>query len=140
MAKVGIDSNIVIQLMDSTKDRFEEKIIFNKINTAFMHSLCLWEIHDWLAKKGVPKNEAIIQVDDFRKANNIALINETPPKEDIAKFEEKCQAKGIDCHHPDSTIILAFKKEGIEKVYSEDKAFRDSCRLLDVKALRFPMP
>ena len=139
MNKIGIDSNIIIKLMEA-KDQIEERYIFTKEDAFFMHSLCLWEIHDWLAKKGMSAKDAELETEDFIKKHKITLINKDHSKEEIAEFEAKCHAKGIDCHHPDSTIILAFNAEGIEAVYSEDKAFRDACRLLDVKALRFPMP
>ena len=138
MTKVGIDSNIVIKLIE--EGGFEENIIFNNEDTRFMHSLCLWEIHDCLSKKGASEKDAELETEDFIKKHKISLISKDPSKEEIQKFEAKCLAKGIDCHHPDSSILLAFKAEGIEEAYSEDREFRAASRLLGIKALRFPAP
>ena len=138
MAKVGIDSNIAIKLIE--EGGFEEKIIFNNEDTVFMPPLCLWEINDCLSKKGVIEKHDESSIEQFTKKHNISLINKDLSKEEIQKFEAKCLAKGINCHHPDSSIILAFKAEGIEKVYSEDREFRAASRILGIKALRFPAP
>src|SRR3989344_9690179 len=134
--KIGIDTNVFIRFFDS---RFAiEHIKFTLGNAeVYTHPKCLWEIYKHLKRTNQEKNyypEG--DVGYFINKNKISLTKQDLNEEEIRDFEKLCQSNGINCHYPDSEIILTFKKEDIEIVYSQDKELRKASRLLGMRTFR----
>ena len=133
---IGIDTNVFIKLFDSAESLNHIKKEGDKI---FTYPKCLWEMVKYVKTLQLKDRYSEGVVMDFMKRNSIFLtqnIDEDSEKE-VKAFEEKCRKAGIDCHSPDSEIILAFKKEGVKMVYSMDINFRKAAERIGMKAGRF---
>ena len=147
--KVGIDTNILIRIYDQPYllDR-EASRIFNFKDFLFTHVICFFEFAKYLKNKGFNYEEAKHEAKKFLKDNNIKIIYPKKcfiPEKEINSFEEESNRKlnemGKDylrCHKPDSIILLAFKKWGINKIYSTDEAFRICSQFLDIDGSGLP--
>jgi len=132
--KIGIDTNIFINLFESSEDLAKLRDVGFTIYT---HPKCLWEMVKYVKTLELEDKYTEGVVMNFMKRNGILLVKDEAEKQEIQDFEEKCKKAGIECHYPDSEIILAFKKEGAEKVYSKDVNFRKAAGLLGMKSERF---
>ena len=132
--KIGIDTNIFIDLFESAETLNKLKEEGHEIYT---HPGCLWEICKYVKTLELKNKNTEEVVMNFMKRNGIFFSEEEVEEDEIKEFEEKCRKAGIDCHSPDSKFILAFKKEEIEKVYSEDRNFRKAAEVAGMIAPRF---
>jgi len=132
--KIGIDTNIFINLFESAEDLAKLR---DAEFTIYTHPKCLWEMVKYIKTLELEDKYTEGVVMSFMKRNRILLVKDEAEKQEIHDFEEKCRKLEIDCHYPDSEIILAFKKEGVDKVYSQDVNFRKAAGLLGMKAERF---
>ena len=125
--KVGIDTNIFIEIFESSEN-------LNKIRgngaIIYMHKKCLWEMVKFIKTLNLKDSNSEGIVARFMERNQIKFINPEISKEEINNFEEKCKQKGINCHYPDSEFILAFQKEGIKTIYTKDAGFRKAAQYL----------
>jgi len=134
--KIGIDTNIFIGLFESAESLNHIKKEGDKI---FTYPKCLWEMVKYVKTLHLKDEYTEGVVMSFMKKNGIFLTQniEEDSENEVKAFEEKCRKAGIDCHYPDSEIVLAFKQEGIEKVYSNDVNFRKAAEVAGMKAARF---
>ena len=134
--KIGIDTNVFIRFFDS---RFAiEHIKFTLGNAGvYTHPKCLWEIYKNLKRTNKdPNYYPEGDVGYFINKNKISLTKQDLSEQEIKDFEMLCLGRGINCHNPDSEIVLAFNKEGIEVVYSQDSELRKASRLLGMKTFK----
>jgi len=144
--KVGLDTNILIKLYEQPGlFDYEEARIFNEKNAVFIHPISLLEFANHLKKKGANKEEADAKVKEFTNRHNISTISYFVHEKEINDFEgysnEKFKQMKMDylkCHKPDSIILLAFKKCGINKIISTDEAFRICAEFLGINASKLP--
>jgi len=134
--KLGIDTNIFVKIFESGDNLKELTELGGAIYTS---QICFDELCKYVKKKenqGPNEKDAKLIVDKFMEKNGIFLACEEVSIKERIKFEQKCKKLGIDCHYPDSEIILAFKKEGVEIICSEDKGFKEAAEYLGMEALR----
>ncbi len=148
--KVGIDTNILRRLYDQPYLLGREASrIFNFNDLIFSHVICLYEFVRYLKKReNLSKEKAKIKAKEFFKKNNVRLIypkNCFVSEQESRSFEEEVNKKlkeegkdYLDCHSPDSVILLAFKKWGINKIYSTDEAFRIGAQHLGMDGSGLP--
>lgn len=144
--KVGLDTNILIKLYDNPfLFSYEESRIFNKKDVIFIHRLCFKELIKYLVKKGINESQAEEQAIDFLESHNIKEICHFIPKEEIIGFEKESNEKlkqigkeHLICHTPDSIILLAFKKENINKIISTDESFKICASFLGIDGSSLP--
>lgn len=147
--KIGIDANVLIKIykLPGLFD-YEESRIFNYKDLIFTHSICNGEFIRYLMKEnGLSLEDAKKEAKTFLKEHNINRIFSKDcfiPKKDANRFEKHANSifkkKNIDseCHKPDSYILLAFKKCGINKVFSTDLGFREAAKLLGMDSSGLP--
>ena len=132
--KAGIDTNIFIKLFDSAESL---NYLKEKGDSLYTHPVCLWEMVKYIKTLELEDKNTEAIVANFMKRAGIIRTKEEVEKEEIKEFEEKCKKEGIDCHYPDSEIILSLKKEGVERIYSDDKNFGKAAWVLGMKFVRF---
>lgn len=129
--EAGIDTNIFINLFESEeslKKLKEEGCII------YTHPKCLWEMVKYVKTLNLKNENTEEVVRNFMRRNGILLTYEEVNKDEIDSFEKRCKKAGIECHYPDSEFILAFKKQGVERVYSQDKNFRKAAEFAGMKS------
>lgn len=147
--KIGIDTNILIRiyeqpfLLDNEASR-----IFNYNDLIFTHAICKWEFIKKLKKNGLFEEQAKKEASSFLKDNNIKIIYPQDcliSLEKINEFEKESNRKfkeigkeRLKCHKPDSIIILAFHKCGINKILSTDESFREAAKFLGIDSFGLP--
>ncbi len=50
----------------------------------------------------------------------------------------EAKEKGIDAHSPDVWIVADFKAYGVNLAYSNNKHFRELCKLVNISSPSFP--
>jgi len=147
--RIGIDTNIFIKLYNQPfLFDYEEARIFNYRDIIFTHSICRFELIKNLMREGKSKEEAKSETKSFLKQHNINVIFSKDcyiPQKKVKAFEkeankkfEEMNRKDLECHQPDSIILLAFNKCGINKVISTDKSVRESAKLLGMDGSSLP--
>jgi predicted nucleic acid-binding protein len=145
--KIGIDTNILIKLYNQPSlFDYEESRIFDG-NIVYTHAICKYEFIKAL-KKDLGEDKAREEASNFIKEHKIMVIYPKEcfiSKEEFQLFEQEANKKfiekgksGLKCHCPDSIIILAFKKCGINRVISTDLSFRESAILLGMDGSSLP--
>jgi predicted nucleic acid-binding protein len=142
--QVGLDTNILIKIYEQPYllNR-EASRIFNYKDLIFIHARVKFEFIRKLQKKGFNETEAKNEVNNFLREKNINVIYPNQifiTEEEIKNFENNTnqKIKEIDkndflkCHFPDSLILLAYKKFGINKIYSTDESFKFGGHLLGI--------
>ena len=164
--KVGVDTNVLIKIYkDPGLFDYEESRIFNYQDLVFTHSICVLELAKFIKKlENIDFERAMMEAKEFVKRHNIIRIFPKDcyvhvkrhniirifPKdcyvqqEEIDKFQkdvnqyfQKNQINS-ECHPPDSIIVLAFKKWGINKIISTDLGFRESAKFLGIGGTSLP--
>ena len=143
--KIGLDSNILIKLYeDPYLFDYEEARIFNDKDLIFIHKICLYEFVKYL-KKNLEEDKAKSEAKNWLDSHNISIINIYVPEEELKDFEEESNKrfnelnrKDLKCHRPDSIIVLAYKKAGINKVISTDNSFRETAKFLGIDGEKLP--
>ena len=89
--------------------------------------------------------EARKEAKEFIRRHNINVIYDFIPEDEVNTFEkesnEKLKQMGktyLECHKPDSIIVLSFKRRGINKVISTDEAFRICATFLGMDGTSMP--
>lgn len=138
--KVGLDSGVIISLIDNPLFNQIKLEIFTKNNLFFTHRICIKEIKNWLIKnRNFSEEKAEKEVDEFIKEYNINIIEiDKSNKYLLLEMIKQCKEAKIKFHPPDSFIIADFKKNGINKIYSTNNHFLDACRLFGMNAIKFP--
>lgn len=143
--RIGLDANILIYLYrNPTLFSYEESRIFNEKDIMYTHSICLYEFVKRIMNDGIAEETAKKEALNFLESHNINRVKGFITEEDRIKFEEDANneftKRKVDfkCHKPDSIIILAFKRNGINKVISTDSSFRESAKLLGMDAEGIP--
>jgi rRNA-processing protein FCF1 len=134
--KLGVDSNVFIELFES-KITLEE---YKRLGYAiYAHQKCFEELSKYLKNLNPNKDNHEIkkEVDEFMLKNDIYFACEEVDQKERKKFENKCKSRGIDCHYPDSEILLSYKNEDIEVICSNDKGFKESAQHINMDALGF---
>lgn len=148
-----IDTNIFINLFESAESL---NYLKEKGYTIYTHPKCLWEMVKYVKTLDLKDKNTEEVVRNFMRRNGIFLTYEEVNKDEIEFFEKRCKKAGINCHYPDSEFILAcqkpwvfdhcqnstsgilkFKKQGVEKVYSQDLNFRKAAEFAGMKAEKF---
>lgn len=86
--------------------------------------------------KNKDRKKAEKQVDDFIKDYNIKTLDQKAEERLASEILEECQATGIELHKPDNFHVADFQVNQVNKVYSQDDAVIDSCKLLGMDASR----
>lgn len=147
--KVGVDTNVLIKIYkDPGLFDYEEARIFNYNDMIFTHSICVYELAKFIKNlEKIDFEEAKNKAKEFAKNHNIIRIFPKDcyvPQKEIEQFQKDVnqhfKQKGISsqCHFPDSLIVLAFKKCGINKVISIDAGFRESAKFLGLDGSSLP--
>lgn len=84
----------------------------------------------------LPKNKGEIMVKGFIDEFNIKFLDKKADEKFAGEILEICQSKGIDLHEPDNFHVADFKLNEVNKVYSQDDAVIDSCKLLGIESSR----
>ena len=147
--KVGIDTNVLIKIYkDPGLFDYEESRIFNYQDLVFTHSICVLELAKFIKKlENIDFERAMMEAKEFVKRHNIIRIFPKDcyvQQEEINKFQkdvnqyfQKNQINS-ECHPPDSIIVLAFKKCGINRIISTDIGFRESAKFLGIDGTSLP--
>ncbi|MAH50081.1 hypothetical protein CMI37_29950 [Candidatus Pacearchaeota archaeon] len=148
--KIGMDTNIFIKFYDQPYLLgLEASRMFNYKNLLFTHAICLHEFSKYIKiKEKIDDREAKKKAKLFLRKRNVKVIYPKEcfiPKDDIKLFEKESNKKlregGKDylkCHMPDSLILLAFKKWGINKVHSTDEIVRICAQFLGMDGAALP--
>jgi len=147
--KVGLDTNILIKLCDNPLFfSYEESRIFKYPNLVFIHVINKYEFIKYLINKGLSEEEAKTKVNSFIRERNISVIYPRDvfiQEDEINSFEiavnKKLNESGkeyLECHKPDSIILLAFRKVKINRVISTDEAFREGAKFLGLDGENIP--
>lgn len=147
--KVGIDTNVLIKLYEQPfLFNYEESRIFNCMDLMFTHIICFRELVKHIAKKNRDEMIAKKEANIFLNEHNINKIYSKDcwiNEEEIKSFEKEVNFKfkemkmeNLECHPPDSLILLAFKKFGINKIWSTDMSFRSGARFLGMDSEGLP--
>ena len=139
--KVGLDSDIVINLITKDIPKYMGSRIFKKRGIFYIHEVSLFEVVKILmTKKGYSKDRAVRKFHDFIRENNISMIKrDIQNKQILIDLRKKCKSKGILIHRPDDYIISDFKKAGINLVYSHTGHFKQACELIGMQVGAFPV-
>ena len=96
-------------------------------------------------KKNIGMEEARKEAKEFIRKHNINVIHDFIPEDEVNKFEKESNEKlkkigkiYLECHRPDSIIVLSFKKRGINKVISTDETFRICAIFLGMDGASMP--
>lgn len=147
--RVGLDTNILVKLYDNPfLFDYEESRIFRYQNLIFIHVISKHELIRYLIQKGLKEENAKSEVNNFIRERNIQVIY---PKDifiqerEVIDFEQEVNKKFreigndyLECHKPDSIIILAFKKININRIISTDKSFRESAKFIGIDSESIP--
>ena len=145
--RVGLDTNVFIKLYDQPMlFEYEESRIFRFGDLIFTNKICVFELAKYIKKKrNIDMEEARKDAKEFIRKHSINVIYDFIPEDEVNKFEkesnEKLKQMGknyLECHKPDSIIILSFKKRGINKVISTDEAFRFCATILGMDGASIP--
>lgn len=139
--KVGLDSCVLYDLIvNPLVFSREHAKIFEVNDVMFTHRICLSEVKDKLIEKqGYTEKDAKEEVLRYLKEHNIGIVERDFANQQILnELYEKCRRVKIDIHIPDSWIIADFKKNGINKVYSTNRHFREACKVLGIDGAPFP--
>jgi predicted nucleic acid-binding protein len=147
--KVGLDTNILIKLYNNPYlFGHEEARIFNYPNLIFIHVITKYEFIKYIVSGGFKEEDAKAKVNSFIREHNIQVIYSKDiyiPEEEIRKFEEQVNEKlrglgreYLNCHKPDSIILLAFKKSNVNKIISTDEVFREGAKILKIDVEGLP--
>lgn len=130
MKKIGIDTNIFVELFESSEslDKIREEG-----EEMYIHKKCLWEMVKYIKKLNLQDSNTEGIVARFMERNQIHFIDPEISQEEIKNFEEQCKKKGINCHYPDSMFVLAFQREGIKKMYSKDSDCRNAAQSIGIE-------
>lgn len=134
--KIGIDTNIFIELFESAENL---DVLKEKGYKMHIPKKCLWEMVKYIKTLSLKDTYYEGIVARFMRRNQISFIDSEISQEEIKNFEEKCKQKGIGCHYPDSEFILAFQKEGIKKIYTRDVGFRKAAQFIGIEVPRFDL-
>jgi len=147
--KVGLDTNVLIKFYDNPYlFEYEESRIFRYPNLIFIHVISKYEFIKYLISRGSSEEEAKLNVNSFIKERNIQVIYPKDifiPEEEITQFENEINKKlkemgkeYLECHKPDSIILLAFRKINVNRVISTDEVFRESAQFLGLDGVGLP--
>ena len=145
--RVGLDTNVFIKLYDQpVLFEYEESRIFRFRDLLFTNKICLFELAKHInKKKNIDIEEARKEAKEFIRKHNINVIYDFIPEDEVNKFEkesnEKLKQMGktyLECHKPDSIIVLSFKKRGINRVISTDESFRICAKFLGMDSASIP--
>jgi len=148
--RVGLDTNILRKIYEQPYLlELEASKIFNKKDLLFTHSVCLHEFTNYLSsRKGLSYDKAKNEAKEFIKSRNVWIIyhKECPiTTTESEAFEEESNKKltgmgkeYLNCHKPDSIILLALKKKGINRVISTDETVRICARFLGMDGSNIP--
>ena len=145
--RVGLDTNIFIKLYEQPMlFEYEESRIFGFEDLIFTNKICVFELAKYIKKKkNIDLGEARKEAKEFIRRHNINVIYDFIPEDEVNTFEkesnEKLKQTGktyLECHKPDSIIMLSFKKRGINKVISTDEAFRICATFLGMDGTSMP--
>lgn len=141
LRKIGLDSSVIIDLI-ANKELFSyrEERIFSEEGLFVTHRRCVREIKDWLIEKRDYNEESSTEaVTKFLRDHNIEIVEvNMSNKELLEQMKKECDEKNIEFHIPDSWIIADFKAARVNKVYSTNNHFLDTCRLFGMEAKKFP--
>lgn len=147
--KVGLDTNILIKLYDNPYlFSYEESRIFD-MGVVFIHAISQWEFIKYIMnKKGLDEENAKLEAKSFLEKRKIKILYPKGcfiTKEETDSFENDLNKKFkeigkdyLECHKPDSIILLAFKKYGVNKVISTDEVFREGAKFLGINSSGLP--
>lgn len=130
--KIGIDTNVLIELFKKSENVNDLVEIGCCLYT---YNKCLWEMVKYVRDLNLKDDYTERIVADFIDKNKIKVINMGIPKANAKVFEEKCLEKGIDCHSPDSEILLAFKEDGMDIIWSQDINLKKAAKLLGMEGV-----
>ena len=145
--RVGLDTNIFIKLYDQPMlFEHEESRIFRFGDLIFTNKICVFELAKYIKKKrNIDMEEARKEAKEFIRRHNINVIYDFIPEDEVNKFEKESNGKlkqmgktYLECHKPDSIIVLSFKRRGINKVISTDEAFRICATFLGMDGASMP--
>ncbi|MDO8460255.1 MAG: PIN domain-containing protein [Nanoarchaeota archaeon] len=145
--RVGLDTNVFIKLYDQPMlFEYEESRIFRFGDLIFTNKICVFELARYIKKKNnIDMEEARKEAKEFIRKHNINVIYDFIPEDEVNKFEKESNEKlkrmrktYLECHKPDSIIVLSFKKRGINKVISTDEAFRICATFLGMDGASLP--
>jgi len=145
--RVGLDTNIFIKLYDQPMlFEHEESRIFRFGDLIFTNKICVFELAKYIKKKrNIDMEEARREAKEFIRRHNINVIYDFIPEDEVNKFEKESNGKlkqmgktYLECHKPDSIIVLSFKRRGINKVISTDEAFRICATFLGMDGASMP--
>ena len=132
--KIGIDTNVLVHLFENAE---KMNLFKDEGYILCVTQKCVEELRKQIEKLNLKDANTKQVADRFLNNNNMYIVYGEASREDVRAFEKKCQKAGINCHWPDSEIILSFKKEGIERVYSQDNNFRKAAEFLGLKVEKF---
>lgn len=145
--RVGLDTNVFIKLYDQpTLFEYEESRIFSFNDLVDTNKICVFELAKYIQKKKkINIEEARKEAKEFIRKHNINVIYDFIPEDEVNKFEKEANEKlkqidkiYLECHKPDSIILLSFKKKGINKVISTDESFRLCAGFLGIDSKSLP--
>ena len=145
--RVGLDTNIFIKLYDQPMlFEYEESRIFRFGDLIFTNKICVFELAKYIKKKrNIDMEEARKEAKEFIRRHNINVIYDFIPEDEVNKFEKESNEKlkqigktYLECHKPDSIIVLSFRRRGINKVISTDEAFRICATFLGMDGTSMP--
>jgi len=130
--KVGIDTNVLIELFKQS-EKVDDLIEIGCC--LYTYNKCLWEMVKYVRDLNLKDSYTERIVADFIEENKIKIINMGVLKANAKGFEKKCLEKGIDCHSPDSEIILAFKEDGMDIIWSQEINLKKAAKLLVMESV-----
>ena len=86
--KIGIDTNIFINLFESAEDLAKLR---DAEFTIYTHPKCLWEMVKYIKTLELEDKYTEGVVMSFMKRNRILLVKDEAEKQEIHDFEEKCR-------------------------------------------------
>jgi len=148
--RVGVDTNVFYRIYQQPYlMEGESSKIFSFNDFVYTHIICLHEFKDLIMRdEKISEEDAKVKVKQFLKEKNVRIIysqqcfiNEQERKsfEDDSNKKLRDSGKGyLKCHPPDSIILLAFKKFGINRVLSTDEAVRICASYLKLDSSSIP--
>ncbi len=146
---VGLDSGPIISLINN-EEAFQE---YANILTAslfnYTHEECVGgkeikvedsEVFKTLTiKYNLNPERAKTKIKNFLEQYKIKVIPKLRINRDtVLQLLREANKKGIDVHSPDIWIVADFKAYGVNLVYSNNKHFRELCKLINISAPYFP--
>ena len=131
--KIGLDTGLIVRIIDnpslyadySCKLKAEKGVLYT-------HKVCEGEAVTILVRDyGYSEGQARASVRAFIKEWGVTILgNHSEIMKTYSMIEKKCEKARIEFHDPDSFIIATFYDNRINKAYSGNKHFLDTCKML----------